>query len=43
MVGENYASLGVYAMDVPDIPVLIGIKTRERLGAVIDVSFHLGP
>lgn len=38
MVGENYASLGVYAMDVPDIPVLIGIKTRERLGAVIDVS-----
>ena len=38
MVGENYTSLGVYAMDVPDIPILIGIKTMERLGAIIDVS-----
>lgn len=38
MVGENYTSLGVYAMDVPDIPVLIGIKTMERLGAILDVS-----
>ena len=37
LVGETVTSLGVHAMDVPGIPVLIGIKTMERLGARIDV------
>ena len=37
LVGNTIASLGVHAMNVPGIPMLIGIKTMERLGARIDV------
>ena len=29
-------SLGIYTLDVPGVPVLIGIKTMDRLGAVVD-------
>ena len=31
-------SLGVYTLDVPGVPILIGIRTLSRLGAVVDVS-----
>ena len=29
-------SLGIYTLDVPGVPVLVGIKTMDRLGAVVD-------
>lgn len=32
-------SLGVYAMDVPEVPILLGIRTLRRLGAVIDTRY----
>lgn len=31
-------SLGLYTLDVPMVPVLIGVKTMKRLGAVLDVG-----
>ena len=31
-------SLGVYTLDVPNVPLLIGIKTMNKLGAVINVA-----
>ena len=37
-IGNQKTTLGVYALDVPQIPVLLGIKTLKRLGAVIDVD-----
>ena len=30
--------LGVYAMDVPRIPILLGIRTLCKLGAILDLS-----
>lgn len=32
------ASLGVYTLDVPNVPLLIGIRTMNKLGAVINVA-----
>lgn len=37
-VGSVNTTLGVYALDVPQIPILLGITTMKRLGAVIDVE-----
>ena len=37
-IGNQKTTLGVYALDVPQIPVLLGIKTLKRLGAIIDVD-----
>ena len=31
-------SLGIYTLDVPGVPILIGIKTLSRLGALVDVN-----
>ena len=31
-------SLGIYTLDVPGVPVLLGARTMKRLGAVIDVG-----
>lgn len=31
-------SLGVYTLDVPGVPILLGIRTMEKLGAVISVA-----
>ena len=36
--GNQTTALGVYALDVPNIPVLIGIRTLRRLGAKIDTA-----
>ena len=33
-----HTSLGVYTMDVPGIPILLGVQTMMRLGAVVDVA-----
>ena len=30
-------NLGVYTLDVPEVPVLIGIRTMDKLGAVVNV------
>ena len=38
VVGSHKTTLGIYALDVPDIPILLGIKTLRKLGAVIDVE-----
>ena len=31
-------SLGIYTLDVPGVPILLGIRTMKKLGALIDVS-----
>ena len=38
LIAGKSTSLGVYTLDVPMVPILIGIKTMDRLGAVICVS-----
>ena len=35
--GKSF-SLGLYTLDVPGVPILIGVRTMRRLGAVIDVD-----
>ena len=37
-VNGEFTALGVYAMDVPEVPILLGIKTLRRLGAIIDIT-----
>ncbi len=37
-VGGLKTSLGVYTLDVPGVPVLLGIKTMEKLGAIVNVA-----
>ena len=36
-VNGNKTTLGVYTLDVPGVPILFGVKTMWRLGAVINV------
>ena len=36
-IGGQSTSLGVFALDVPNIPILIGIRTLQKLGAVVNV------
>ena len=38
MVNGVNTSLGVYTLDVPGDPILVGIRTMEKLGAVISVA-----
>lgn len=38
VVNGEHTTLGVFAIDVPNIPVLVGIKTLQRLGAVMDIG-----
>ena len=35
-IGQQRTALAVFALDVPNVPVLVGIKTLRRLGAQID-------
>ena len=35
--GQEF-SLGVYTLDVPGVPILLGVQTMRKLGAVIDVG-----
>ena len=37
-IGEHEVSLGVFTLDTSGVPLLIGVKSLERLGAVIDVD-----
>ena len=37
-VAGQPTSLGVYTLDVPGVPILIGIKTMVKLGAVVDTA-----
>ena len=37
-VNGTPTSLGVYTLDVPNVPLLLGIRTMSKLGAVIDVA-----
>ena len=37
-IDGQQTSLGVYTSDVPNIPILLGVRTMERLGAVVDVA-----
>lgn len=31
-------SLGIYTLDVPNVPILLGIKTMSKLGAVVNLA-----
>lgn len=35
--GQEF-SLGVYTLDVPGVPILLGVRTMRKLGAVIDIG-----
>ena len=37
-LGENSVMLGMFTLDAEKVPILIGMRTLDRLGAVIDVS-----
>ncbi|CAK9021545.1 unnamed protein product, partial [Durusdinium trenchii] len=37
-LGEHSLSLGIYTLEANGVPVLVGIKTLTRLGAIIDTS-----
>lgn len=38
-VNGRPTGLGVFALDVPEIPVLLGIKTLRRLGAILNTRY----
>ena len=38
VLNSEQVTLGVFTLDVPQVPILVGIKTLKRLGAVIDFS-----
>ena len=38
VVNGRPTTLGVYTLDVPSVPILIGIKSLRRLGAIVDVE-----
>lgn len=38
-VNGRSTGLGVFALDVPEIPVLLGIKTLRRLGAILNTRY----
>ncbi|CAE7325309.1 RE1 [Symbiodinium microadriaticum] len=37
-LGDHEVHLGIYTLDVTGVPVLVGIKTLHRLGAVLDLA-----
>ncbi|CAE7226110.1 unnamed protein product [Symbiodinium sp. CCMP2592] len=36
LLNKSKVQLGLYTLDVPQVPILIGVKTLKRLGALID-------
>ena len=36
LLNKSKIQLGLYTLDVPQVPILIGVKTLKRLGALID-------
>lgn len=37
-IGNRSTTLGIYALDVPIVPILLGIRTLQKLGAVLDLD-----
>ncbi|CAJ1451200.1 unnamed protein product, partial [Effrenium voratum] len=40
-IGQQWLQLGIFTLDVGQIPILIGVKTLTKLGAILDVAAHL--
>ena len=38
MIQGHSTQLGVYTLDVPGVPILLGIKSLAKLGAIVDVA-----
>ena len=37
-IGQQWLQLGIFTLDVGQIPILIGVKTLTKLGAILDVA-----
>ena len=37
-LGTTQVQLGVYTLDAPKVPILLGMRTLKKLGAIVDVS-----
>eukprot|EP00435_Cladocopium_sp_Y103_P060805 s110_g22.t1 len=37
-IDNQSTTLGIYALDVPNVPILLGIKTLQKLGAMLDLE-----